>query len=139
MILHKWVRLSPPDRRLLFRAALLVAFARMGLWVLPLATVRRLASKTKASKRLRATSSPERVAWAVRSGSRVVPHATCLVQAIAAQTLLTQFGIESQLHIGVALGDQQQFQAHAWVEQAGRIIIGGAQSENYTPLLSLDQ
>ena len=70
-------------------------------------------------------STTDNVAWAVSAGSRYTPSTSCLVQALAAQMLLNRRGYLSQLRIGVAKGDAGQFQAHAWVESDGRIIIGG--------------
>ena len=46
--------------------------------------------------------SVEQVVWGVRAVSRYLPGATCLTQAIAAQSLLTHCGFPSQVEIGVA-------------------------------------
>jgi hypothetical protein len=59
---------------------------------------------------------------------------TCLAQSLAAQVLLTRRGYPTLLHIGVVRGEGGQFQAHAWVESEGKIVIGGSDLEHYTPL-----
>jgi hypothetical protein len=54
----------------------------------------------------------------------LVPHATCLTQALAAQTLLRFRGDWAKLCLGVARGDFGEFKAHAWLEADGKVIIG---------------
>jgi len=68
-------------------------------------------------------SSPQAIAGAVRSAARLVPGASCLTQALAARVLLEQGGHSSRLHIGVSR-EHGDFEAHAWVEHDGSIIIG---------------
>ena len=55
----------------------------------------------------------------MRLASCYVPRATCLVQALAAQVLLSWQGLDSHLRIGVALSADKEFEAHAWVECDG--------------------
>jgi hypothetical protein len=74
----------------------------------------------------------------VETASRRTPGLkTCLAQALAAQVLLTRRGYPALLRIGVAKGERQQLQAHAWVESEGKIVIGGSELERYTPLAVL--
>jgi Transglutaminase-like superfamily len=134
--LQKLARLSADDRRLLIQAAPRVALARVGLWLLPLSSVRWLV--TRKWGRTTLTGSPQQVVWAVGMVSRYIPQSTCLVRALATQGLLAQSSQPSQLHVGVALDEQGKFQAHAWVEHQGRIIIGGTESDRYTRLLTLN-
>lgn len=129
-------QISRAEWKLLFNAAFKVALARGALWIMPLERVRRLVAKHRAQGA--PDESVERIVWAVSVASRYIPSATCLVQAVAAQTLLTQHGIVAQLHVGVALSDNGQFQAHAWIEHEGRIVIGGVQSNQYRKLLVLE-
>jgi hypothetical protein len=79
-----------------------------------------------------------RIVWAVQVASRRIPGASCLTQALAARVLLAKCGIASQLRIGIARGEQGDFQAHAWLETAdGRAVIGGVALERYARLPSL--
>lgn len=55
--------------------------------------------------------------------STYVPKATCLVQALAAQLLLTRHGHMADLQIGVS--QAKGFEAHAWLEFEGRVVLGG--------------
>jgi len=82
--------------------------------------------------------SADRVAWAVEMASRCTPGAkSCLTQALAAQVLLDRRGYPALLHIGVAKGEQGRFQAHAWLESKGTVVIGGSEQEPFTLLASL--
>ena len=78
----------------------------------------------------------DRLVWAVRVASHYVPDATCLTQALATQVLLNRHGCQTNLRIGVARNETGQFQAHAWVEKDGMVVIGGPAShlQRYTPL-----
>jgi hypothetical protein len=81
-------------------------------------------------------ASIDSIAWAVTVASRYVPAATCLTQALAAQGLLAGRGHSARLCIGVARSAAGRFQAHAWVECAGRVVIGGAEAPvRFTPLV----
>jgi hypothetical protein len=131
--------LPPGERRLLAEAALLVGAARLGLWLLPfrllpglLGRLARLCAR-RASRHIAA----HRIAWAVSVVSSYVPGATCLTQALAAHALLAERALAGQLRIGVAKGAGGQLEAHAWVESEGRVVIGGAISGRYTPLMNI--
>jgi hypothetical protein len=81
-------------------------------------------------------TSIDSIAWAVTVASRYVPAATCLTQALAVQGLLAGRGHPACLCIGLARSAAGRFQAHAWVECAGRVVIGGAEAPiRFTPLL----
>ncbi len=75
--------------------------------------------------------SPEELAGALLSGSRFVPGSTCLVQALAGQWLLQGEGYAPQLRIGVSKAEG--FQAHAWLELEGKVLIGDSEVERFTP------
>jgi transglutaminase superfamily protein len=141
-LLRKYRRLAATDRRLLVTSALLLGAFRLGLWLLPFQTVRRLlASMTGATTPLHDIEQPsiERIAWAVAAASQYIPKATCLTQAMATQVLLEWQGHAARLCIGVARGDVGQFQAHAWVECQGRVVIGGTDAPSrFTPLPPLE-
>ena len=140
--LCRFLYLLPAERGILIKAVLLLWAVRLGLWVLPFRVVERLADwagHTPAPLRGSGSSSLDRTAWAVAAASRYVPHATCLVQALAARVLLKRAGLPSSLHIGVARSNEGQLQAHAWVESQDRIVIGQSDVRRYTPLLALER
>lgn len=67
----------------------------------------------------------ERIALIVGIAARNLPWpASCLRQALLCRALLARRGIASELRVGVELA-ATGFAAHAWVEQSGRVIIGG--------------
>src|SRR5215831_18997330 len=139
--LRKFLLLTATERSLLIRAVLLLGAIRVGLWLLSFRTLWDLLARvTPARGRSRDLdySSPEQVARAVTAASRYVPRATCLTQALAAQVLLTRQGYPVSLRIGVAKGEGGRLEAHAWVENQGEVVIGGAALGRYTLLLACE-
>jgi hypothetical protein len=131
-----------PKVHLLGKSLLLLGAIRLGLWLLPFRTLRHLVARAaQARPELRESdqASVDRVVWAVTVASRYVPKATCLTQALATQVLLARRGHSVHLRIGVAHIETGEFQAHAWVECHGRVVIGGADAPvRFTPLPPLD-
>jgi hypothetical protein len=138
--LASFLGLPPAERRLIVAAAGLLAGIRIGLWVLPFRRVHAAARSLANGPRPRDGGGPpvERIVWAVGAADRFVPRTTCLVRALAAQTLLARFGHASQLRLGVAGGSGRLFEAHAWLERDGRVLIGGPVEGRYVPLPALD-
>lgn len=68
-----------------------------------------------------------RAAWAAHAvGRRLLPERPCLTQALVLQYLLLRRGDDSaELHVGVTKSDEEELQAHAWIERDGRVLIGG--------------
>jgi hypothetical protein len=140
---RKFLRLTTIERRLLIKTALLLEAIKLGMRLLPFRTLRHLLTGVAdtAPPRLRHADhlSVEKIAWAVEAASRHTPGVkTCLTQALAAQVLLARRGHPALLRIGVAKGEQEQFQAHAWVESEGMVVIGGSQFGRYTPLAVIE-
>ncbi len=73
--------------------------------------------------------------WAVRTAAHVLPASlTCLPQALAVKYLL-RHDPNLPLNIGVQQSASAGFEAHAWVERAGQIIIGEwPEGKTYLPL-----
>ena len=138
--LRRYLSLTAGDRRLLARAAFLVGAIRIGLWLIPFQSMRRMLAwitHSPGGQRPIARISSDRIAWAVRAAGRHVPKATCLVQALAAQVLLRREGYPASFCIGVARSEEEKVQAHAWVESEGKVVVGGSELERYTRLLAL--
>lgn len=136
--LRRFLCLPAAERRLLIKAALLLAVIRLGVRLLPFRILRRLLTRvanTPLGPRQADHHSAERIAWAVEAASRHTPGVeSCLVQALTAQVLLNRRGYPAPLHIGVTRGEQGQFQAHAWVESGGKVVIGRTELEYFTRL-----
>jgi hypothetical protein len=67
-----------------------------------------------------------------------MPGATCLSRALALRFLLQAAGIQSTLWIGVGRSPAVNFEAHAWLEADGRVLLGGGKGENLTPLAAIE-
>lgn len=147
MILAKarsFLRRSPFERRLLVSAWLMLVLARVGLLLFQFGTIHRLQSRIKIKPRSKPRDwreVDEQVADAVQVASRYIPGpVTCLPRALAAATLLKRLGSPAHLRIGVARGESGEFQAHAWVENEGRVIIGVLEDLNrYSPFPSMPE
>jgi Transglutaminase-like superfamily len=142
-LLGKFFRLPAADKRLFAKAMLLVWIIRLGLWLLPFRVIRKLVARPKwcdTPSSMPASGLVDRIVWAVTVASRYVPLATCLTQAFVTKLLLARYGCYSILRIGVARSESGRFQAHAWVESNGKVVIGGSESslKHYIPLAASD-
>jgi hypothetical protein len=133
--LKRFSHLSRQERTLVFHAVLALLAVRLSLAWLSLRTLQRLA--VSIPWRSGEALSAHRIVWAVRSAARFVPRSTCLVQALAAQALLTRHGYRPRLTIGVTKNECEPFGAHAWVTCEDEVVIGGPETGNYTALLNL--
>lgn len=122
--LLRFFEASTRERSVFVWSFIWVVLFRLGLWILPFRVTRKWTvdhvspALPKGDARLAAE-----VVRGVRFASRCVPYASCLTQALAARKLLESYGQSSELKIGVAKtsGD---FEAHAWLEINGRIVLG---------------
>ena len=74
------------------------------------------------------------VRWAVEAAARHLPISlTCLPQAFAASWMLMARGGRPLLHYGVAKRENC-FEAHAWVEQDGKPVVGHREAGRFTEL-----
>ena len=140
--LNKFLALTSAERRLLVKTALLLCGMRFAFWLLPFPTLRRaIARLTPPNGRLLRPSPIyiDTVVWAVSTASRYAPSATCLIQALVAKILLARHGHLTELHIGIDKQEDGEFQAHAWLECEGKIVIGDSGDlARYTLLPSID-
>jgi hypothetical protein len=131
--LVKLFSLAPAERRLLFKVVLLLGTVRLGLWLLPFETLRDWLVRLDRRPGRPRPPLPEQIVWAVETAAPYVPRATCLTRALAAKVMLAWAHCPSHLHIGVAKNNGH-FQAHAWLECQGKVIIGGHESGLYNTL-----
>lgn len=130
--LTRLMSMSRADRRLLGRALATNIRARVALHFLSMDRLRRWATGPAIEP---GAGDVEQIVWACRATARRMPFATCLSSALALQHLLARSGHGSELHIGVA-DDAREFQAHAWLEREGRILIGEQDNDRYSRLTS---
>ena len=128
--------MSSQDLLLTVRFLPLVARVRWALWRAPVTSCSKQweddASRLLEAARERGAAEMVpfevwRRAHAIKRAARLVPRASCLTQALALQTVLAREGEPSALVLGVdaAPKGRKRFEAHAWIEWRGRVIIGG--------------
>lgn len=125
----------PRERRwLLVQAAALLALLRAALLILPFKAVAPLARKLQARERVTGGEIDD-IVWAVGVASRRVTGGTCLTQALVGSVLLARAGYPSDLRIGVRRDPAGGFEAHAWLERDGEIVLGQTRDQTpFTPL-----
>lgn len=128
---RRFAALDRSDRRLVLEAASLTALVWAGLRLLRFSTLRRILDRYAGSAPGRNAGQPHpgataQVRWAITAVAARLPSATCLVQALAADSMLRHRGLTSEVHIGVrAVADSDvPVQAHAWVECGGAVVTG---------------
>jgi Transglutaminase-like superfamily len=130
-VYRSFTALDRADRRLVLEAAVLIAIAWTGLRLLKFATLRRTLDRFAGSPASAGSGRShaaliDRVGWAITAIARRCPAATCLVQALAADTILRCRGVACELRIGVRAGDNcaRPIEAHAWVDCGGAVAVG---------------
>lgn len=140
--LRKLRRLAPARRRAVLEAALWIVAIRTALLVFPFHTVlrvvRRLARPPGRPGLPR--PDPDDAVWAVQAaGRRLLRRNPCLTEALAALVVLRRAGRAATLRVGVAKDGDVRLRAHAWVEDEGRVIVGGETAPlDYVTLPALD-
>jgi len=121
------------------RAALALVTARLALKTMPFASARAAINRGQALMRRPVPPPPaERIVWAVETAGRLIPGLhNCLVQAVAAEAMLTGAGHPCELRIGVAKSVPGQLTAHAWLEGGGKILIGEFELDRYQALAAI--
>jgi len=134
--LRRWRSLRWGERVLLLEAAAALAIARLAILLLPFRLLAALAERTPAAPAREADARlAARIGEAVDTAARVVPwRAVCLPRAIAARLMLAHRGCDSVLHFGVGKGEGGALLAHAWLEAAGMVVVGGAAAGSVAPL-----
>ena len=79
------------------------------------------------------TTKIEKIGWVVTKISRYTPwKSKCLVQALTAQRLLCDKGLESTLYLGVSRSvNKGILDAHAWI-RCGNIYVTGGNGEKFS-------
>lgn len=134
-------RITTGDLLLALVAAAAVLVARVALRIAPAWVVRRIALPrqplTPGGRRSRGAGAGARAARAIGRAARLLPGgASCLEQATALRLMLGPLDAGVRVVIGVAR-PSTGLRAHAWVESAGEVLLGGACAESgYRPLRS---
>lgn len=140
--MHKFFRLPWEDRLLLVESAFLLAAIRVGLRLLPFKSLLGLLARATPARRPSRDSDEafsDKAAWAVGVAKYYLPGAyTCLVQALAAKVIFSRRGHPAYLRLGVDRRGEGQFQAHAWLESQGRVVVGGEELYRYAPFPAVE-
>lgn len=125
--LNRWLNLTPQERYFLLLVTLLLVGFRLSLWIFSWKILRtvppQIGAWLKNSLRDRVIPIAQPI-WSIQVMSRYIPKATCLTQALAAQTLLLACGYDACLCLGVSLNAKNKLEAHAWVTSSDRVVIG---------------
>lgn len=111
---------------------MLVAFFALALKLLPFRIV---AARSPVKSRRTDVASPQRIGALVDRAGRML-RATCMPRALALARILASRGIPCELRLGVRRSGSG-LAAHAWVSGGGGVLIGGAGTDEYYPLLTL--
>lgn len=137
--LKRFLAFSWAEKRFLLEVFSTVALIRLALTLFPFKRVLGWVKTKLYEGPNHADIAAGNIIWAVVVSSRLIPQATCLTQALSAQVVLAKYGFESDLRIGVARDEQGSFEAHAWLERKGQIILGGRHDlARYAALPSLE-
>ena len=133
--LRKFLYLSLGDKILFFKAIVLIGVFRISLLIFPLKIVQQIVDSVTPRLSKSKTIPQEKISWSVKTvGNYLLGSKSCLPLALATEVLLKQNGYPATINIGVYKGDEIKFEAHAWVESEGKIIVGEETVKYYTPL-----
>ena len=122
----KWNGLSHEGKLIFLKAAVSLVLIKTGLAILPFGTFRKIFHWLCKSE-YTGEISQERIdltVWAVDTASHILPlELLCLPRALATKYLLRKVPALT-LEIGIEVNPAKQFEAHAWVEKNGSVIMG---------------
>jgi hypothetical protein len=124
---------------MIMAVGLLVVF-RIGLLLLPFSWMFEFMHRMGKRSRTfpQRSMQQDRIVWIIKTISRYLVRPTCLPQAMTAQTLLTRYGHDTELRIGIKKNTTESITAHAWVADREKILIGDTPDiSKYTPFRTL--
>ena len=124
------------ERGLLLYTFALLTGIRLGLRFLSFERLQKAVTQFQRKPQTKPTYTLEGIVWAINLCTKYMPGgAKCLARALTAQHLLFWQGYPFEIVIGVAKGDRNQLEAHAWVNSEDRIVVGWLPDlERYRPL-----
>ncbi len=134
----RFVRL-PLDRKvLLLEAWITLGLARGMVLTLPFRwIVPRLRARLPDSAQVSRQDEARAVGWALQAAGRYTPwNSNCLAQAIAGKRMLHRRRLPSTLFLGVRKGEEEEFEAHAWLDCDSVTLTGGHDHTGYSVVSS---
>lgn len=123
--LSKFWAMPSAERFLLLKGLALLAAASIACRLFSFQDFRRFLARKRTG--VNRAIPAERICSIIVAAARFVPGATCLVQAIVAESLIAQGGRKADLVIGVCRNGKKP-RAHAWIESDGNVLMGGPDS-----------
>ena len=105
---------------------------RLMLWLIPFS---RIQNSLKGINIIKNEIPVFKLIWAVKVASNYLPSATCLTNALTGYSLLLRYGYPSLVKIGVGKS-AGGFEAHAWLEYNGKVVIGESE-KNYISIFDI--
>lgn len=95
------------------------------IWILPFHSVKKRVQKIarNTNQNVNSSVSLSKLRGMIVVSAKYVPIATCLVQALAGFILFSKYGYKTSIKIGV-LTENGEFEAHAWLEQDDKVVLG---------------
>jgi hypothetical protein len=137
--LGSFARLPRGERRLAWRAMVLLALTRARLRFIPFDRVRAMSPPRAAPSATPSADTPKAVRRAVLRAVRALPGSSCLAQSLVAERLLHERGHDAKFSVGVARDARTSvtraaLDAHAWVESGGVLVTGDDPHDRYQVL-----
>jgi hypothetical protein len=127
--IQKFLFLNRTNRYLLIETFLLLNFVRVGFLFLKFPTIQQILTRfgqSRPDKSKYPVISIERIVWCVEVSTQLSPGgAKCLARALTVHALMQRQGYAPKLQIGVLTRPPEKFEAHAWIEYQGKVVIGG--------------
>lgn len=121
------MKLPHPKKFFLIKSMVLIILTRSMLRLFSFSRVKKLSARMSSPGK---DADLEDLVWSVKTASHLL-GSSCLANAIAGQILLSRHNHPSRLRVGVFKDDK--FEAHAWLEVEGRVVLGETERE-YTPI-----
>ena len=121
----RFFSLPNKEKSIFLRACYLLVYYRLQIKRRPIKSVfRKVELKTQQNIIQQASDvSARRISQLITTASNYIPRSTCLSTALAGKVLLTHYGYQPILHIGVAKDTEVGFEAHAWVTLGEEVLL----------------
>ena len=126
-LIVKFLQLEEKKKILIIKATLLLLVVRLWLYFFSFKSIYNFIRKERKNNDLNTnnTISKTEVIWSVEATSNHLPFiSTCLIKALAAYILLSNYNHQSNIKIGITKPKNNILDAHAWIESNGEIIMG---------------
>ena len=126
-----------PRWRLLIGACLAQVLTACALRLMSLPALRSAADRLRPLAGFLLPGSDDRIIWAVEATGRRLPGvSTCLVRAIVVGVRLSSPERPLRLTIGVKRAPVAGLQAHAWLADRERVLVGGPVDQSFQPIVA---